>query len=46
MIDYLECAKHSVDKVSKSRSSEYNITFALVAIANALIAIAERMASK
>lgn len=45
-VDYLETAKNQIAQTNGNHPVEYVKAFSLAAIANALIAIAERMASK
>lgn len=45
-VNYLETAKAQMKQIEGVHSVEYVKTFALVAIANALIAIAEKVVEK
>lgn len=45
-VDYLETAKNHIAQIDGNHPVEYVKALSLAAIANALIAIAERMASK
>jgi len=45
-IDYLETAKRHIAQVEGNHPIEYVKTFALLAIANVLIAMAEKMVSE
>lgn len=45
-IDYLETAKRHISEIDGNHTVEYVIAFSLAAIANALIAIAEKVVMK
>lgn len=45
-IDYLATAKKHISQIDGNHTVEYVVAFSLAAIANALIAIAEKVVSK